>query len=55
MKESEKSNHVKSEVERAIEIAIRIGILGLLLLWCFQILPGNEEKLKGQSWTLALT
>jgi predicted PurR-regulated permease PerM len=38
MKESDGSNNRKSEIERAIEIAIRIGILGLLLLWCFQIL-----------------
>jgi predicted PurR-regulated permease PerM len=38
MKETDKSNNRKSEIERAIEIAIRISILGLLMLWCFQIL-----------------
>lgn len=38
MAESEKLNNRKSDVERAIEIAIRIGVLGLLLMWCFQIL-----------------
>lgn len=38
MTETDKSNRRKSDIERAIDIAIRIGVLGLLLMWCFQIL-----------------
>lgn len=38
MPELNNSNKSSDHVRRAIEIAIRLGILGLLLMWCFQIL-----------------
>jgi len=38
MKQSSKMIQEKSYIEKAIDIAIRIGILALLIAWCFQIL-----------------
>lgn len=38
MIESRELPNRKSDIERAIEIAVRIGVLGLLLTWCFLIL-----------------
>ena len=38
MNQPEKMNQEKSYMEMAIDIAIRIGVLALLIAWCFQIL-----------------
>ena len=38
MNQPAKMNHEKSYIEMAIDIAIRIGVLALLIAWCFQIL-----------------
>jgi predicted PurR-regulated permease PerM len=38
MNQPAKMNQEKSYIEMAIDIAIRVGVLALLLTWCFQIL-----------------
>ena len=38
MNQPEKMTQEKSYMEMAIDIAIRIGVLALLIAWCFQIL-----------------
>jgi predicted PurR-regulated permease PerM len=38
MNQPEKTKPEKSYMEKAVDIAIRIGVLALLIAWCFQIL-----------------